>query len=222
MKALKNVNVDAKRWSAYAAAGAAAAVGVTTAEQAQADSFYSGVVNINMTGPVGYYQFTPLNTAISNNVVGIFKQGNGGTFGLAFFGAYGQVAGFASGPFLYAYNLGPVGGQVISALNFTPNSYFNTMAFNGGYANSQFLNPGVGMVAFKFISPAEGWMHYGWARVDMTGAPLNGMTLVDWAYSDQPGFQAGQLPEPASLGLLAAGAAGVAMWRRQRRETVAA
>lgn len=226
MKARENKQiVNAKRWSTYAVAGAASAVGVATAEQANADSFYSGVLNQNMTaaGPSSI-NYTLLKTAISAGTVGVFANfwHSSGINGHAYFLALGgQVAGSNHG-FLYAYNLGAAGGQVLSALGFNPANYFNTMAYHGGFTYSQFLGQGVGMVGFNFISPAEGTLHYGWARVNMTsGAPKNDMTLVDWAYSDQAGFLAGQVPEPASLGLLAVGAAGVAMWRRQRRESIA-
>lgn len=204
-------------WAKYVAAGAACASVAVTAEQADADSYYSGILNQNMTaGAASSALITPLATAISNNVIGLFRQTwhTSGILGHAYFGAYGQVAGFTSG-FLYAYNLHT--SQTLSALNFNASNYWNTMAFHYGYGNDQFLNPGLGIVGFRFISPVEGTLHYGWARVNMTGAGFNGMTLVDWAYSDRPGFGAGHIPEPTSLGLLAAGALGVAAMRRNRR-----
>lgn len=62
---------------------------------------------------------------------------------------------------------------------------------------------------------------YGWIRVN--GGPTQGFpaTIVDWAYEDSGGgilTGATQVPEPSSLalGFLAAGAAGVAAWRRRK------
>jgi hypothetical protein len=62
---------------------------------------------------------------------------------------------------------------------------------------------------------------FGWIRI--TGGSASGFpaTVVDWAYEDSgAGIQtgAGVVPEPNSLalGCLAAGAAGLAAWRKRK------
>jgi len=72
----------------------------------------------------------------------------------------------------------------------------------------------------KFFDAADDPL-FGWIRV--TGGPTAGFpaTIVDWAYEDTGAgilTGAGIVPEPSSLalGCLAAGAAGVAAWRRRK------
>ncbi len=60
---------------------------------------------------------------------------------------------------------------------------------------------------------------YGWIRI--TGGATQGFpaTVVDWAYDDSgAGILTGAVPEPSSaaLGFLAAGAAGLAAWRKRK------
>jgi len=70
----------------------------------------------------------------------------------------------------------------------------------------------------KFFDAANDPL-YGWIRI--TGGPASGIpaTILDWAYEDSgAGIQTGVVPEPSSvaLGCLAAGAAGLAAWRRRK------
>ena len=62
--------------------------------------------------------------------------------------------------------------------------------------------------------------HYGWIRLgirnDANGVP-DKFTVFDWAYESTPNTPI-HIPEPSSLGLLAAGAVGVAASRRRRRD----
>ena len=95
----------------------------------------------------------------------------------------------------------------------------------------QFLPGTTGFLAFEFKLGAT--QEYGWAR--LTNIPnsngrggntsnVNDIKIVDLAYSDSPNFLTGQtaVPEPATAGLLALGAAGVlAMRVRRNRKAVA-
>lgn len=80
-------------------------------------------------------------------------------------------------------------------------------------------------VAFKIGVGAQTNTHYGWIRLGIDtnslGDPL-AVTIYDWAYETTPdtAITTGTIPEPspaAGLALLAAGAAGVATWRRRKQ-----
>ena len=98
-----------------------------------------------------------------------------------------------------------------------------------GYSNSQWLQAGVGYLAFQF--DVGNGTQYGFAELVVEGIPDNRATFVRYAYGD-PGFGvfAGTsggfsstcdtfhiVPEPTSLGLLALGSSGLLAWRRKRK-----
>ncbi len=85
---------------------------------------------------------------------------------------------------------------------------------NEGYSGQ--LEGRRGLVGIAFEIPGEG-RHAGW--LDLEGRPDHNLTLHGFAYETNPGkaIPAGAVPEPPSLALLAAGAAGLAMLRRKRR-----
>lgn len=76
-----------------------------------------------------------------------------------------------------------------------------------------------GVLGFSFVADAAGaaTSHFGYAVIsyeDAVGSPL---VLDGLFYEDTPGAAITVVPEPSSLALLAAGAAGVAGYRRRRR-----
>jgi len=111
---------------------------------------------------------------------------------------------------------------------------------NGSYCNGNWDGTVQGYVGLKFR--IQGKVHYGWARlsvnVDPVGFQINSVTLTGYAYETIPSkpIVAGQtkgdaeitgigLPNqdplgPATvqptLGLLAAGASGLSIWRREK------
>jgi hypothetical protein len=121
-------------------------------------------------------------------------------------------AGFSASGYRYV-NKVPA-GSAISSLAFPfAAGVFGTMAFNVGYGNDRFLAAGEAFIGVKFDTN-----RYGWIRLNMTGAPLNAFTIVDFAYAGAgETIKAGQMPEPGSLGLLALGAGGLATWRRRKQ-----
>lgn len=71
-------------------------------------------------------------------------------------------------------------------------------------------------LGFKFI--ISGQPHLGWVELSME-KPDPSFTVLGYAWETSPGvsIQAGETPEPSSLLLFAAGAAGIAALRRKRR-----
>lgn len=105
--------------------------------------------------------------------------------------------------------------------SFASGSMIDGSAANAGGANLMVnLNYGYnfvgtgGYVGFKF--DIDGSTHYGWAQIDVSLSPQEAV-ISGYAYESTPetGIVAGEIPEPASLALLAAGAGALGI-RRQR------
>ncbi len=232
----KNI-LDKARWAGYAAAGAAA---FGAGEVADAAIVHSGVLNIDLAGAAGnidldgdgvndIFLSNPVNSATTIGGgsypvagAGFVAQGNNivgtGTTATTVANSNAGIAGFTGAfGYPYAYNI-PVGAAIDGALSFLPAGTlaFVSYANNGG--SSQFAVQGQqGIIGVEF--DIGGNTHYGWIRVEnRTGVPTHLFTLVDFAYEDQPNtaINAGAIPEPGSLGLLALGATGLLGWRRRR------
>ncbi len=210
------------RWSKYvaaSAAGAAATLGAQEAAQAytviqvnttledrtQGNGYFDVFGPYTFGGAGASFQFQQAFNETGTNVGQLTLVGTGNI----------TFAGFAAGAYFYPSNLAY--GAVISAQNFgMPAGVRGDMAWGAGYTNSQFLTAGVGYVAFRFDLGAG--TQYGWAQVDLNGAPDNRGTFIAYGYG-APGeaVTVGQpIPEPSSLAMLALGGLGLMAWRRKR------
>ena len=94
--------------------------------------------------------------------------------------------------------------------------FYGSMAY-GNNPNSEFKTAADAYIGLSFPSGAN--LFYGWVRV---GVNLNAGTfqVKEWAYNSVSGagIHAGQIPEPSTLGMLAAGSAGLVAMRRRRKQ----
>ena len=194
------------RMLAYSLAAGASAM---AAGQADAAIQYSGIQNIGIG--LGFYQNLDLDGDFFQDIK--LKNYNYGTpyQGATVIYGPGQLVGFQPG---LAYVSALTAGETIDAGTVGP-TFFGSM----GYAanpQSEFDNATDAYIGLSFPSGPN--LYYGWIRVDIDSA--NGTFLIkDWAYEDVSGvgIEAGAVPEPGALSLLAAGAAGVTMLRRRRQ-----
>ncbi|HEY2712022.1 MAG TPA: hypothetical protein VGI60_05860 [Chthoniobacterales bacterium] len=229
---LKNrvVRIPTARWLAYASAGTATAL--TMASPAEAEIHYSGRVDVTF----GTNDNKKVSFVLDQPGDSIVFARNAGSGGVDFFGARGVRSGAFLGSypvFSYAY--------VWRIKNRDQNHYLSRGHFtNGGFGfgtsgtmvrgdrsslNWRWLGKGTDFVGFRFNNGSGN--QYGWARVHMDGPSTNfSFTVVDYAWADlgEP-IRAGRTsssilaaePKEGSMGLLALGAAGLALWRNRRK-----
>lgn len=198
----------AARCAAYTLAAGAAATATTT----DAAVVYSGPQNINIGS--GFSQAVNLDNDAFNDIVlknyvfGTPYQGASINF------APGRLVAFNAG-LNYVTKLGS--GFTVDSSSVSPSIFAGSMAFGASNPNAQFNNATDAFVGLSF--PAGGNTYYGWVRVDVNNA-AGSFVVKDWAYESNAGqgivTGAGIVPEPSALGLLAAGATGLAAMRRRR------
>jgi hypothetical protein len=216
----KSASIGKTRWAAYAAAGAATALGGT--HSMEADIHYSGPINAVFKGRGQHIETFQLDQP--DNVIS-FVHKLDEYAGVRLYtecscarAVRGYSTRFAS---KLAFGENISAGAFVSSLT----TYWAVLQSNRG----AWGDPGVGFVGFRFNGSTG--FRYGWARVKMFGQERhNNFKLLDYAFADagEPIFAGqtssaeqapDQAPDQGSLGGLALGAAGLLAWRKSRSRT---
>lgn len=189
------------------AAGAAASLAATSADAAIQ---YSGVQDL----AIGQFSSQNLNLdgdAYNDILLKNYVFGGGNYQGLYVNFFPGKVVGFFNG---LGYASALQNGDLIDASTTAGGPFQASMAYGGNNPSAEFNNVDGAFIGLEF--PINATSHFGWVRVSIDNA-AGTFVINDWAYNDVPGegLRAGQIPEPGTLGLLAAGAAGLAAMRRR-------
>jgi hypothetical protein len=225
------------RWVAYGIAGAATALGATTAG---AEIHYSGIIDELIF-------FTEATFPLSNGAVLWFKHsGENTSYRYAYFELRSAAVsnGWRSDSF-YGYRRikrlalnHPVANAKAASSRLEAHfgqgsAALATSPFCDGYEFCEHKFGGnFGILGFKFNT--GGGTQFGWARVRMRVArfpPENGFYVVDYAWADvgeeistgqtdSLSQEQGAVSPSGSLGLLALGKAGLELWRTQRLSCV--
>jgi hypothetical protein len=187
------------RLARYALAGAAL---LATSGTAKAGLIvYSGVVNLSVTPG------TPLNVNF---------DGGSNEFSLnVSTGATKEI--WLQGVGATRFNLGPLSfGAPITVGNTTASGFQDL--FKAGYGVQPWDATTHGYIGVRFTTSAQQYL--GWAELTLNHA-TPGAVLNSYAYDSTPNTQItageGAVPEPSSMALFAAGAAGLAILRRRRK-----
>lgn len=217
--------LSSSRWLAYAAAGAATALGA--AQLAEGEIHYSGQIRERISNPDGYDHAT---LPLSHDASLYFRAYSYAAVPSYNFAGVGVLADVSHqvrahrSRYRQASNLSLE--QRVSSGYFAdaPRSAANII---GPYGSGFFKRGGVGFVGFKFNT--GGGPQYGWVRIRTRSFPRSGFDVVDYAWGD-PGdsITTGQrrssgstevaVPASGSLGFLAVGAPALQAWREGRAE----
>ncbi|MGH8094265.1 MAG: hypothetical protein ACREIF_12470 [Chthoniobacterales bacterium] len=224
----KVARVPRSRWLAYATASAASML--AGGRSAEGAIHYSGLLDVTIPGSGFHRVRLPLDQPGDS----IAFEHRSSIFGFPDEWAGFKPAGRAGASFRGNSALGLSYVYKLQRGEFVSTGRFNTVVANSGFGelagefSGYFVGRGIGFVGFSFNGGSG--KQYGWARVFMSGYQRgNGFKVLDYAYAD-PGepIQVGQTssdeqetPALGSLGLLAAGAAGLVIWRRHRAQKTA-
>ena len=201
------------RKAAYTLAAGAAAGAVGTADAADPSVVYSGVQDISIA------QFNSQDLNLDGDAYNDILLKNYVFFGGNYQGATvnffpGKVVGFSTA---YSYASALSEGDLIDATATAGGPFGVSLAYGVNNPNAEFNNADGAFIGLEF--PISAVSHFGWIRVTIDNA-AGTFVINDWAYESEPGagITAGEVPEPGTLGLLAAGAAGVVAMRKRRRD----
>lgn len=215
--------IPRSRWLAYATASAATTL--AGAGAAEGAIHYSGLLDVKISAGTDQADIQidqPGDSLVFTHHIPSPGQPFAGFSGRAKVSFF-YVATSISGEYPAVKNL-PFGASIAEQ------TYFRTSHFRMGrlvgYGNGEFFSPGIAYIGFVFRSKVADAEQYGWVRVRMRGEKRkDSFEVIDFAYGD-PGelVTVGQTSDEAptsgmgSLGLLAAGAAGLVAWRKNRNE----
>lgn len=213
-------------YSTVAVAGAACAL--ATAPKAEAAIVYSGALNDTVTasGIGSYFNLTTFAFGASYTAV------NGGNTAAPALNLWGTASSYAylypSSTTVNRFEANAAGAtlELSGGTAIGPASTYGTtrtgptggIITNGGWTANT-----TGYFGIKFLDPTTGLTDYGWVYATMSGTPSTTPSVILGAAYDNTGAgilagQTGAVPEPGTLGLLAAGAlgAGALAWRRRQ------
>ena len=212
------LSVSNSRWLAYAAAGAASALGLACS--AEGEVHYSGQINAFFPFGMQNLKTFPLD-----------QRGDSVVFGRGSFGfpqvtingleRPGAIAGTSTTGWAFVQALRF--GRYLSSLHFVYGGY--------GYASLRdrhFYSPSYSPKFFGFRFRGSSGIQYGWMRVYGNSNTID-FKVIDYAWADpgEPiktgqtssnGDQVNVVPDQGSLGLLALGGASLMAWLRRRTE----
>jgi hypothetical protein len=225
-KKMQSNLISSGRWAAYSAAGVASAVAL--ASSTEAEVHYSGLVNYEFASHGGQGTF-PLDPGV-NLAMSIGVPGSSDAFGHVFInganGAFVGRLGIYTSPFASSLAAGLKLSHQLFAVScrWSSSNQTNVCYYSGdNIGDGNFETRGRTFLGFRFFN--ESGVHFGWARVRLSGAPKYRFELVDYAWADAgEGLRTGQktslaqsaaITKSGSLGLLATGAAGLKAWRAE-------
>src|SRR5438094_7781449 len=190
----KPTSIPKARWAAYAAAGAATALGGTPSS-AEAEIHYSGLVNHNFANGSFAGPLDPGVTLTLGVDTGTQIGNNASAFGFIHIRDAAQnkligtfVGTLASYAGVYALEL--PAGQSLPAQRFAISCRWSSscgcqVCYHGAYigGGARFRDRGIGFIGFVFSHGSEA-AQYGWARVQKSGPPPYRFRLVDYAWGD--------------------------------------
>lgn len=141
------------------------------------------------------------------------------------------IAAFSNSVRVNPYNIGSQDSKVLTSMTYYVHSFAAGAPIGPGAAEAmggRFAGRLVGADFYNFVGTEKfvglkwdlggGDVRFGWARVDVTPADSGTATLLGYAYESaaNTAINAGAVPEPTSLALLAAGGGAVALKRRRQ------